>query len=572
MSSTIHILLAITYIIIGIGIIALTIFLLKNNKRKKYQTIINNLDRDRNLIISANILSELNKVETLINNDDLRKTYDNWVKRFNNIKDEEVPQIGDTLLLIDEKFQNKDYKDLQRLIVEAELAITYAKTKANYLLDEIQEITLSEVRNREIITKLKADYRKLLQTYHNKENEYDIVKEPIDLQIENIDKLFSAFELALENNSYAEVAKIVKAIDDTIGNLKIVIDEAPDIIVLAKNLIPNKLKELDTIANRLISEGNNLYYLNLDYNKDEINKKISDIISRLKVLNVEDSTFELKTILDYIESIYNDFEKEKIAKRRFEEYQRNVIIKVVNLEKINNNLIRKIDEIKYSYDLDNDDVKVIGDIKYELISIKDNYDFIINLYRSHKVAFSKLLKEMDICNNNLLKTEEKLNFTLKSLNSLKEDEDRARDQLVEIKEILAHSKEKVNSYKLPIIPKEYFVELKEASIAIKEMNKELNKTPLSIKILNTRVDTARDLTLKLYNTTKELVKTAKMAEMAIVYGNRYRPINHDIDYGLIKSENLFYKGNYKQSLEQAINTINLVEPGIYERLLDEYQN
>ncbi len=572
MSSTIHILLAITYIIIGIGIIALTIFLLKNNKRKKYQTIINNLDRDRNLIISANILSELNKVETLINNDDLRKTYNDWVKRFNDIKDEEVPQIGDTLLLIDEKFQSKDYKDLQRLIVEAELAITYAKTKANYLLEEIQEITLSEVRNREIITKLKADYRKLLQTYHNKENEYDLVKEPIDLQIENIDKLFSAFELALENNSYAEVAKIVKAIDDTIGNLKIVIDEAPDIIVLAKSLIPSKLKELDTIANRLVSEGYNLDYLNLDYNKDEINKKISDIISRLKVLNVEDSTFELKTILDYIESIYNDFEKEKIAKRRFEEYQRNVIIKVVNLEKINNNLIRKIDEIKYSYDLDNDDVKVIGDIKYELISIKDNYDFIINLYRSHKVAFSKLLKEMDICNNNLLKTEEKLNFTLKSLNSLKEDEDRARDQLVEIKEILAHSKEKVNSYKLPIIPKEYFVELKEASIAIKEMNKELNKTPLSIKVLNTRVDTARDLTLKLYNTTKELVKTAKMAEMAIVYGNRYRPINHDIDYGLVKSENLFYKGNYKGSLEQAINTINIVEPGIYERLLDEYQN
>ena len=261
-----------------------------------------------------------------------------------------------------------------------------------------------------------------------------------------------------------------------------------------------------------------------------------------------------------------------MARRRFEEYQRNVIIKVVNLEKINNGLIRKLDAIKYSYDLDNDDVKVIGDIKYELISIKDNYDYIIGLYRGHKVAFSKLLKEMDLCNNSLLKTEEKLNYTLKSLNSLKEDEDRARDQLVEIQDILNRSKERVNSYKLPVIPKTYFIELKEASIAIKEMNKELNKTPLSIKVLNTRVDTARDLTLKLHNTTKELVKTAKMAEMAIVYGNRYRPINHDIDYSLIKSENLFFKGNYKQSLEQAINAINIVEPGIYERLLDEYQN
>ena len=572
MSSTIHILLAITYIIIGISVIVLTLFLLKGRRQKKYQFIINNLDRDKNLIISANVLSELNKVESLINNDDLKKTYDEWVNRFNKIKDIDIPEIEDSLLLIDEKFQNKDYKDLQKLIVEAELAILYAKTKANYLLNEIQEITLSEEKNREIITRLKAEYRKILQLYHNRESEYDIVKEPIDLQIENIDKLFSAFEVALENNSYTEVGKIVKAIDDTIGNLKIIIEQAPDILVLSKNLVPNKLKELELISGKLISEGYNLDYLNLEYNKEEINKKVSDVISRLKVLNIEDSMFELKTILDYIESIYNDFEKEKLARRRFEEYQRNIIIKVVNLEKINNNLIRKLDEIKYSYDLDNNDVKVIGDIKYELISIKDNYDFIISLYRGHKVAFSKLLKEMDICNNNLLKTEEKLNYTLKSLNSLKEDEDRAREQLVEIEDILARSKDRINNYKLPVIPKNYFVELKEASFAIKEMTKELQKTPLSIKVLNTRVDTARDLTLKLYNTTKELVKTAKMAEMAIVYGNRYRPVNRDIDSGLIRSENLFYKGNYKGSLEQAINAINIVEPGIYERLLDEYQN
>ena len=572
MSSTIHILLAITYIFIGISVIVLTLFLLKGRRHKKYQFIINNLDRDKNLIISANVLSELNKVESLINNDDLKKIYDEWVNRFNKIKDVDIPEIEDSLLLIDEKFQNRDFKDLQKLIVEAELAILYAKTKANYLLNEIQEITLSEEKNREIITRLKAEYRKILQLYHNRENEYDIVKEPIDLQIENIDKLFSAFEVSLENNSYTEVAKIVKAIDDTIGNLKLIVEQAPDILVLSKNLIPNKLKELDIISGKLISEGYNLDYLNLEYNKEEINKKVSDVISRLKVLNIEDSMFELKTILDYIESIYNDFEKEKLARRRFEEYQRNIIIKVVNLEKINNNLIRKLDEIKYSYDLDNNDVKVIGDIKYELISVKDNYDFIISLYRGHKVAFSKLLREMDICNNNLLKTEEKLNYTLKSLNSLKEDEDRAREQLVEIEDILARSKDRINNYKLPVIPKNYFVELKEASFAIKEMTKELQKTPLSIKILNTRVDTARDLTLKLYNTTKELVKTAKMAEMAIVYGNRYRPVNRDIDSGLVKSENLFYKGNYKGSLEQAINAINIVEPGIYERLLDEYQN
>ena len=176
---------------------------------------------------------------------------------------------------------------------------------------------------------------------------------------------------------------------------------------------------------------------------------------------------------------------------------------------------------------------------------------------------------METLNVKLQKAEDKLNITLRTLGSLKEDENRAREQLNEIKDILRQSKEKVRSYKLPVIPKNYYVELSEASIAINEMVKELDKRPISIKVLNMRVDTARDLVLKVYNTINETVKTARMAETAIVYGNRYR-INREVDFGLQKAESSFYKGNFKNSLENAINAINIVEPGIHKRLLEEY--
>ena len=33
----------------------------------------------------------------------------------------------------------------------------------------------------------------------------------------------------------------------------------------------------------------------------------------------------------------------------------------------------------------------------------------------------------------------------------------------------------------------------------------------------------------------------------------------------------FYKGNFKVSLENAINAINIVEPGIHKRLIEEYK-
>jgi len=321
----------------------------------------------------------------------------------------------------------------------------------------------------------------------------------------------------------------------------------------------------------LIKDGFNLEYLNIEYNKVEAEKTIKEVFIRLNMLNLEDSILELKTILDYFESIYNDFDKEKIAKKIYEDYARTIIVKATKLEKINNDLYKQLNVIKFSYDLTDEEVRVIDEIHEEIKLIKKDYDAVISSARSKSFAYSRLGKEMEILNLRLTKSEDKLEIALRTLGSLKEDELRAREQLDEIKEILRNAKDKITSFKLPMVPKDYYVELSEASEAIKEIVRELEKKPISIKTLNTRVDTARDLSLKLLSTTNETVKTANMAEIAIVYGNRYRPINKDLDLGLTKAENAFYKGNFKISLENSIAAINLVEPGIHKKLLGTFK-
>ena len=376
--------------------------------------------------------------------------------------------------------------------------------------------------------------------------------------------------MAMDQNAYTEVGKIVKAISNSVGNLKEVIEEAPVIIMLGKTAIPKKIEDIKLIADKLTKEGYNIEYLNIEHNVKETDKKIQDIFQRLNVLNIEDSVFELKTMLDYYDSLYFDFDKERTSRKLFEGYIRSILLKVTKLEKINNDIYRRLDDIKYSYDLEDSEVQVIENIKDELIDIRSSYDRVISMHRNHTFAYSRLNKEMEIINSKLTKTEEKLEIALKTLSSLKDDELRAKDQLDEIKDILVQAKKKSKTYKLPVIPKNYFVELNEASMAINEMVKELEKRPISIKTLNLRVDTARDLVLKVYNTINETIKTAKMAEQAIVYGNRYRPVNKEVDFGLAKAESLFLKGNFKNSLEQAIMSINIIEPGIHEKLMNEY--
>ena len=116
----------------------------------------------------------------------------------------------------------------------------------------------------------------------------------------------------------------------------------------------------------------------------------------------------------------------------------------------------------------------------------------------------------------------------------------------------------------------YFVELSEANDAIDEIVKELDKSPIVIETLNLRVDTARDLVLKLYRTTTDMVKTAQLAEMAIVYGNRYRSSKLDLNRKLENAEMLYHKGNYKEALDVSLSAIELVDKDIREKLLKVY--
>ena len=566
MSSTTFIIIGITYYIIALIIIIVVLNIINKKENNNYQKKLINLERDKNLIISTGILSELNKVESLINNDKMRNIYEDFQKRFNSIKNDDIPSITDELDEIEELFNQKKYKELKEKIIKLEYKIYYIKTKSNTLLKEIKEITLSEDKNRDVITKLKTKYRSIITTYNNNKEEYNRINDPIELQFETVDKLFSAFERAVEEGDYTELSRIVKALEDLIGNLDLIIKEAPAIILMAEKLIPNKIEDILNKVDKMKKEGYNLDYLNIDYNFDETKKKIEDILTRLNVLNIVDSTFDLKTIITYLEDLYNEFDKEKLAKKQVEEYVRKILVKANKYEKINNDLAKKSNDFKYSYDLTDDDLKVISIIKQELKDIKADYNKVVEVYRNKSLAYSRILKEMEIVNNNLSKIGNKLDEALKDIGGLREDEVRAREQLIEIKEILRKAKNKINSYKMPSIPQNYYVELAEATNAIKEMVFELNKQPISIKVLNIRVDTARDLVLKLYNTANELVKTAYMAEMSIVYGNRYRAVNDYINNKLNNSEKLFYKGEFKKSLECSINAINTIEPDFYEVL------
>ena len=560
----------ITVILLLIITLIVIIGLSKRKRSKRLKNLIEQLDREKNIIETAPIPSELSKLETIIKNDKIEEKYNNWMERFDLIRTENIDKINDMIIDLDITGGMK-YNQYIKKIAQVEIELAKAKELTDTLLDEIKEITLSEEKYRSIITKLKTRYRELSNSFDTHKKEYGDIAEIIELQFENIEKRFQDFESAMEKNEYNEVVHIVKAIDSMIDHMGIVITEVPDLVLLTTKLIPKRIEQINTTYDEMTGRDYPLEYLQIPYNIEQTNKNVSNIIDRIKVLNLEDCMFELKTMLEYLDSLFVDFENEKLARKKFEEDAPLFERKLEKINKMVSDIYNQLDEIKSLYDLKDEDVTIIDEVNTSLIDINKDYKKEIKNLKKRTIPYTQVVKDIEVFSNRLKSVDEELDVALKSLGNMYEDEQRAREQLDEIQELLKQSKIKIRAFKLPIVTNDYFVQLSEANDAILEIIKELERKPIVIKTLNTRVDTARDLVLKLYNTTNETTKLARMSEMSIVYGNRFRSSYDNIDQGLNQAEILFYKGNYRRSLEVSIRVIEAVEPNFGKKLDNFYK-
>lgn len=564
-------LLIATFFIIAVILVTVVLVLLSKHKYKKLRQEVETLDKEKNLIASTPVLSELAKVESIVKNDKMEEKYKNWQKRFEVIKDEKVNLINDMINELDISTSQKHYKNVDQKLAKVEMEIYKVRESANELLGEIKEITVSEEKYRSIVTKLKAKYRKLMNEFTTHKDDYEEIQEAIELQFENIEKRFLDFEHRMEKNEYDEVVHIVKALDTMIDHMGIVVVEVPNLVLMAQKLIPKRIEEILATSKEMIDNGYNLEYLNIEYNMEECNKNINTIMDRIRVLNLVDCMFDLKTMLDYLDTIFNSFDEERLARKSYEEMVAPFEKKLRKTNRIMKDIYNQLDDIKNMYDLSDDDLKELNQLKERLEIAINDYKELLRVKENKEKPYSYLYKQLEVENNILQELEVNLDNSLKSLGSMYDDEIRAREQLEDIQDLLKQCKVKIRSYKLPIIINNYFIELSEANEAIDEIIKELNKKPIMIKVLNTRVDTARDLVLKLYNTTTDMIKTAQLAEMAIVYGNRYRSEMIEIDRGLDNAEMLYHKGDYKDALDVSLSSIELIEADIHKKLLDLYQ-
>ena len=549
----------------------LTIKLMRRSQNRRLLQGVNNLEIRKNNLESLPVMVELSKIEDIAKSEQLEEKLNDFKVRYQEIKETKITKINNMIVDMDVTVEKRNVKEYHDKYADIEIELEEADYSLNKILEEINEIASYEEKYRDIVTKLKAKYRFLEKNFKEKESLFGDIKDVVAMQFENIEKRFSDFDTVMEQKLYNEVVLVVKSLDTMIDHLDIILKELPDILLLLNDLIPGRINDLKEEYEKMVSNEYPLSYLHLEDNLRDIERRENDILDRAKVLNITDSLFDLRTILEYLDGLFKDLEKEKSARREFDINNEAFSNKVKKLEKLFKDIYSQLDDIKALYDLHEKDLEIIDQINLKLSGVIKDYKHLLRDVKKCETSYLKeniTLNELSI---RLNKVEEELDKALKTLGSMYDDELRAREQLKDMRELLKKCKSKIRSYRLPIIHDNYFIEVSEAEEAIEEVVKELDNKPIVIKTLNMRVDTARDLVFKLHETTNQMIKYAYLTETLVVYGNRYRN-NQDIDRGLSKVEMLYYRGDYQESFELVLRVLELKNPDITKKVLKMCNN
>ena len=552
------------YIIIGASFVIAVILSIvvvreiRKKEEKKLLNLSNELQIKKNNLESLPVMIELSKIEDIAKSEQLEEKVTEFKSRYQKIKEVKLSKVNDLILELDTTIETRDTKEYVIKYSDIELMLDEIESSLNNILDEVNEISSYEEKYRNIVTKLKAKFRYLEHSYKEKETMFDGLKETIKMQFENIARRFNDFDKVMDEKLYNEVVLVVKSIDTMIDNLDVVIKEIPDILLLINDLIPGRVNDLKGEYQKMEEEGFSLSYLDFSNNISNIEKRKNDILTRAKVLNITDSLFDLRTILEYLDGLFKELEVERDAKKKYDTLVTTFEEKKEKLEKIVKDIYAELDDIKAMYHLNEKDLEIIEELNLKLSGVIKDYK---KLNRDIKKKSSYYQKYI-ITINELLERINTVSFefdsALRTLGSFYDDEKTAHTELKNMKELLSKCKKRIRNYKLPVIYDKYFIYEDEAVNAIEEVEKEIANKPIVIKNLNMRVETARDLTLKLYKLVDDMIKYAYFTEILLVYGNKYRD-EKSIDKNLIKVEDLYYNGNYKESFDLVMKTIKSVD-------------
>ncbi len=482
--------------------------------------------------------------------------YGKWRKDFIAVRDEDASAQAAINSLKDLVGSHR-YKELKQYLPTARATIDKYHARVDELDKALHEKFLSEDLVAADILKEKEAYRETKQLFFSKQEQLSLVAESFERLFKKIDNLFEECDGEVESARYEEAKDLLKnKISPLIVESTKILRNLPAICVSISNVIPDKISSLKNRYEELSSQGYPLNHILLKSDIVDYEESLSKIADNVKALRLNGVVEQLDALVLDIESHISDFEEEIDARGKFEAESEGVYEKENELENAYYSLNHKMPKVREIYLITSDDSATLEEIKALIDkagSAKRSLD--AHFHSATKQPYTTLLSKLKALSKESEAAEAAMQAFLNHIASLKIDSEKAAKAVKEYNERLLTAEKEIRDFSLPELSASYQGRLDALYVLIDNLYTVLHTAPINVKEVDRLYDSLvsdGDAFIASVLKDKEGIKEA---ETAIVHANRYRANSSAIDNSLLQSENLFYKGDFANSLANSKEAI-----------------
>ncbi|MGI6512401.1 MAG: septation ring formation regulator EzrA [Catenisphaera adipataccumulans] len=554
------------YICIAVLVLILVLILTGRIHQKKAAERMEELKKDIDELSSNSLEYKYNKASAFSKSntdimDKVNEITPQYKKCFEGIEACKKEQ-ADT----EAQLKHGKYKKNMEAMDHLEVSVQETDERIRLVGKTLDRILEKETKTREFANALKERFRNVKTVYTDNRMSFYTSKIYFDSRLQEIENDFSGFEEWMNASEFDKAREEGEKIAHEVDILSSQIAACPGLYEKAKAIIPQAMTEVMEHVEESEADGINFDYINVENRLNENKEALDLAIKKLDAGSIAAANDDLNEIADEVLKLQDEIAKEQNAVKEINEGFSSDIETIKETETELQEIKTLYAGIKDRFGLEDWSQRfTLSD--EQIVDLKEAADLINNQLKKKDLPRVDIINYYHEFHEDTQGFRQQIQEMKQRLVGASSDEERAKKQLVKLELILNEVRLNAATHQLPNVSSQFEKDIKQGERLIQRVQVVLSHSPLDVKSLNADLQDAIDFVYKLYNNAKNLIGVAVMVENAIVFGNRFRSSYPSMDSDLTRAELCFQNGEYTRALKIAIQAIENVHPGVYEKLI-----
>jgi len=552
--------------IIPAVIILLVIAVIAFIIRRKHNAEIARLEREKQQIQNKPILEEMTKVKQLNMNGQTEEMFESWRSTWTEVMDVHMPKIDALLFDAEEHVDKFLFFQASKIEKDIQVLIDSCDEKMTGILKELEELIGSEEKNRIEMEQFIEQHRAARKTVLAHQYSFGEALSALEEKLESFNPHFEEFDQLTKTGNYLKAREIVISLQNEGQSFFHKLRDIPTILQEIQHKIPSSIHELRGGIREMEEQSYYLQHLEMAKNLDSIEQELKELKLEIVDLKVAKPIIRVEEIKDEIETFYDLLEKEVLAKKYVDQYKDETGSRLIEVTSVTRATSEEAAFVQQSYRLPEKEAEIPQSCLKELEELNKKFELLTMRVDGEQSAYSSLQEELNEISEEIDRLYEEQDRFANRLENLRIDENKAREKLDELKDILHDTDRMLQKANIPGIPEEMDVRLEEAEEHIYVAMQSLQEVPLNMGLVENYLAKAEACMEEVHKKAKEMLESVLLTEKIIQYGNRYRGSHPNVHLRLLEAEEAFRQLRYAKALEDAATAVEEVEPGALKKI------